>query len=329
MKILSVIIPVYNTSKEYFEKCLTSLVCRQKDLIEIIVVDDGSKDQNKPDIKAVVNNSLLDIYYYEKTNGGQNSAREYGLKFAKGKYIFFMDSDDYVDTESLDSIICMLEENRPEILAYNYDVITADGELLEEHIRWNGQYETMDIREGLKYCDSLCLSIYNRETLVKSGIKFIQGVRIGEDFATATAILSIVDNANTTDRVLYHYVKHSGSALSNPPVGTELDIMKAYDLMLNHVNKDALKKYYIEFEWLAILHVLYYGQERILQHYNGNQIYLLEIWNWINTKFPNWKDNYYLNHDKIATILPFKFITHKQAGLLGVLRKIKRKFKRI
>lgn len=326
MKILTIVIPVYNTNGKYFEKCLKSLECKQKELIEVIVVDDGSEEKNKTEIKRIMDRSLLNYFFYEKTNGGQNSARQYGLKLAIGNYILFLDSDDYVNTDALDNIICMLVKNKPKILAYNYDVVTADGTVLEEHMRWDGRYENMDIIKGLKYCDSLCLSIYHRETLLKSKVKLVQGVRIGEDFATATAILSSIDCANTTDEILYHYMKHPGSALSSPPAGSELDILKAFDLMMNQVSETKLIKYYAEFEWLAILHVLYYGQERILRYYKGNKLYLLEIWNWINKKFPNWKNNSYLHSEEITMELPFKFIIHKQANLLRILRSFKRHF---
>ena len=96
MKTLSIIIPIYNTSKEYFSKCLTSLICDQSYEIEVIVVDDGSLEKYSIEIEKEIKDSPLDIQYYKKENGGQNSAREYGLLIASGKYIFFMDSDDYV-----------------------------------------------------------------------------------------------------------------------------------------------------------------------------------------------------------------------------------------
>ena len=90
MKTLSVIIPTYNTSKEYFSKCLASLVCEQAGEIEIVVIDDGSMEQYSSEIKQEIEKSPLDIYYCKKKNGGQNSAREYGLVKATAQYVFFI-----------------------------------------------------------------------------------------------------------------------------------------------------------------------------------------------------------------------------------------------
>lgn len=328
MKILSVIIPIYNTDKEYFKKCLDSLKCVQKDEVEIIVIDDGSDYNYSSDTLETINDSILDVSYYKKENGGQNSAREYGLRLAKADYIFFMDADDYVDTKSLDKIITILKVNNPKVLAFNYDVMSPNGDLLEQHIRWNSEYEQMDIHEGLLYSDSLCLQIYSKEALVASGIHLVQGVKIGEDFASATAILSALDNAFTTNMILYHYIRRPGSTLLNPPKESSLDILKAFDKMLEQVKADTLARYHNEFEWLAILHVLYYGSERILGSFNGDKKTLRIIYEWTNSKFPEWKNNSYLKTEQISNTLPFILIINGHAILLKNLRILKRKLLR-
>lgn len=110
MKTLSVIIPIYNTPEEYFSRCLASLQCAHAHEVEIIAVDDGSKPEFSAKIQKLIDSSPLDIQYYKKENGGQNSAREYGLERSDGQHIFFMDADDYVDTIVLDKIIALLKK---------------------------------------------------------------------------------------------------------------------------------------------------------------------------------------------------------------------------
>ena len=207
MKTLSVIIPTYNTSKEYFSKCLASLVCEQAGEIEIVVIDDGSMEQYSNEIKQEIEKSPLDIDYYKKKNGGQNSAREYGFAKVNAQYVFFMDADDYVDTAALDDVISLLRNNHPDILAFNYDVRTPDGRILEKHDRWKEKYDKVEVHKGLLYSDSLCLQIYKKDALCKSGIHLIQGVRIGEDMASATAILAAVGTEHATNASLPHYCK--------------------------------------------------------------------------------------------------------------------------
>lgn len=327
MKTLSVIIPVYNTSKVYFFKCLESLQCKRAEEIEVIVVDDGSSAESSSETKKQVDISPLDIRYYKKENGGQNSAREYGLKNAVGKYIFFMDSDDYVDTDALDRIIALLKDNSPDILAFNYDVRTPKGEILEKHNRWQGKYSKIDTHKGLLYSDSLCLQIYKKDVLYKSGISLVQGVKIGEDMATATALLAVIGMEYATEEYLYHYIKYSESTLSNPPKNSALDMPKAFDAMLGQLDASIQKKYHIELEWLAILHVLYYNTERILACFDANRTLIKETRNWIEERYPNWKKNPYLKSEAIAKRIPFVMIKNGYAVLLHYLRGEKRKIK--
>ena len=329
MKTLSVIIPTYNTSKEYFSKCLASLVCEQAGEMEIVVIDDGSMEQYSSEIKQEIEKSPLDIDYYKKKNGGQNSAREYGLAKATAQYVFFMDADDYVDNVALDDVISLLKNNHPDILAFNYDVRTPDGEILEKHDRWKEEYDKVDVHKGLLYSDSLCLQIYKKDALRKSGIHLIQGVRIGEDMASATAILAAVGTEHATNKCLYHYVKHPGSALSNPPKESALDMVKAFDAMLEQLDTSIQEKYHTEFEWLAILHVLYYNTERILGSYGGNKKLARGIREWMAKTYPGWKENPYLRTEATAKRIPFIMIKNGHVSLLQKLRLIKRRIKAI
>lgn len=329
MKTLSVIIPTYNTSKEYFSKCLASLVCEQAGEIEIVVIDDGSMEQYSSEIKQEIEKSSLDIYYCKKKNGGQNSAREYGLVKATAQYVFFMDADDYVDTVALDAVISLLKDNRPDILAFNYDVRTPDGEILEKHDRWKEKYDKVDVHKGLLYSDSLWLQIYKKDVLCKSGVHLIQGVRIGEDMASATAILAAVGTEHATNKCLYHYVKHPGSTLSNPPKESALDMVRAFDVMLEQLDASIQEEYHAELEWLAILHVLYYNTERILGSYGGNKQLVKKTRDWLEKKYPKWKENPYLETEQIAKRVPFLMIKNRHVLLLQTLRHMKRRIKAI
>ena len=92
---VSVIVPVYNVEK-YIARCLTSLVNQTIEDLEIIVVNDGSKDNSEQIIKEF-KKDYKNIIYVKKENGGLSSARNFGLIYATGEYVAFLDSDDYVD----------------------------------------------------------------------------------------------------------------------------------------------------------------------------------------------------------------------------------------
>ena len=93
---ISVIVPIYNV-EEYLEKCLDSLVNQTLKDIEIILINDGSPDNSEEIVNKYLKKYKEKIIYHKKENEGQGIARNYGINLAKGEFISFVDSDDYVD----------------------------------------------------------------------------------------------------------------------------------------------------------------------------------------------------------------------------------------
>ena len=96
---VSVIVPVYNV-EAYVEKCLKTLVEQTLEDIEIIVVNDGSTDKSKEIIQKIMKQFPEKMVYIEKENGGLSDARNYGMPYAKGEYIAFLDADDYIEKDA-------------------------------------------------------------------------------------------------------------------------------------------------------------------------------------------------------------------------------------
>lgn len=313
MKELSVIIPIYNVAQNLFAKCLDSLCCVSAGLLEVIAVDDGSTEAYSRAIREEIDrHPALSIQYFKKTNGGQNSAREFGLQKATGRYIFFVDADDYLETDALDTVISILREKRPKILAFNYDVRTPGGRQLASYERWRNGFEEVDIRNGLLNSDSLCMQIYDRNALITSEVHLVQGVRIGEDFASATALLAAIESEHSIGMCVYHYVRRPDSTISKPPANSALDILQAFDLMMQAVGETKLQEYNQEFEWLAILHGLYFGSYRIIRHYQCDKGYLDSIYTWIGRMYPNWTDNLYMRNSDFFRMRKFRMIINRQ-----------------
>lgn len=124
MIILSVIIPMYNV-EEYIKMCLNSLLNQNfkcDDKIEIIVVDDGSIDNSWSIVNEFVK-KYHNIVLLKQKNSGQSVARNKAITIAKGKYIFFCDSDDYIDEDSLPKLINICEENNLDFLKTGWKTI--------------------------------------------------------------------------------------------------------------------------------------------------------------------------------------------------------------
>ena len=108
-----------------------------------------------------------------------------------------MDADDYAIRLYWIKIIALLKKYHPKVLAFNYDVRSPNGVLLEKHDRWLKEYSEASAHTGLLYSDSLWIQIYERRALCECGIHLVQGVKIGEDFASATAILAAIGEEYT------------------------------------------------------------------------------------------------------------------------------------
>lgn len=125
MEKVSIIVPIYNVEK-YIERCIKSLISQTYRDIEILLINDGSPDDSKTICERY---EKIDkrIKLYNKENGGLSDTRNYGLKRAKGEYILFVDSDDYIESNTVEVLISEMKKDNLDIVAGNA-VLEADGE---------------------------------------------------------------------------------------------------------------------------------------------------------------------------------------------------------
>ena len=126
MKLISVIIPIYNTQK-YLKKCIDSVESQSYNNVEIILVNDGSTDSSEKIIQPYLQR-YENIKYYKKENGGLSDARNFGIDIAQGKFITFIDSDDYISLEYIEYLHQILIGNCA-------DIACCDTKIFFENIR--------------------------------------------------------------------------------------------------------------------------------------------------------------------------------------------------
>ena len=221
LPLISVIVPVYNV-QDYLARCLDSILTQTYQNLEIILVNDGSRDGSLEICNAYqVNDARVRVI--DKPNGGVSAARNAGLDAASGKYILFVDSDDYIDA-------CMYEKMMEQVQAYDCDIVMCD--CLKEHGDHTEPY-THDIRAGFYNIDQLrseyyphllmmenveypatisnCLLLFRRELAVD--IRYLVGVRYSEDLLFGAQLLY---RANSfyylKGEAFYHYVMNPTSA---------------------------------------------------------------------------------------------------------------------
>ena len=176
--ILSVIIPIYNSSK-YLYKCLTSLASIELSDIEFIIVDDGSNDDSCDICKQFCDSDERFSYYY-KCNGGVSSARNYGLNISKGKYILFLDSDDYINCNIL-SAISRCEKYNIKFLVLRRYYITRDCDEFEYNLYDKKIFEQQD-QSLYKVLDVPLL--FNKKIVIAGGgyVPVLEKVKLDNSF---------------------------------------------------------------------------------------------------------------------------------------------------
>ena len=193
---VSIIVPIYNV-EAYLRQCVDSLLEQDCNNLEIILVDDGSVDLSG----AICDEYAKDYSYvrvFHKKNGGLGSARNYGLRYATGKYILFIDSDDYLKKNSLGSVIQKADAFDLDLVMFGCIPFTDDGHPQNNmYPRSKLDYQNvMSGEEGLRqalsvgqYVTSVCMRLMKTDYIRKSGMSFNEKIiHEDEDFAFITYI---------------------------------------------------------------------------------------------------------------------------------------------
>lgn len=130
-ELISIIVPIYNVEK-YLKECIESLISQDYTNTEIILVDDGSKDKCSK-ICDEYSKKYSNIKVYHKENGGLSDARNYGIKKANGKYICFVDSDDFVKKDYISSLYNNLKKYNVQISACGYSHYYSDKKIINKN----------------------------------------------------------------------------------------------------------------------------------------------------------------------------------------------------
>jgi glycosyltransferase len=244
---LSIIIPVYNT-EEYIRQCIDSVMNIKNIETEIIAVNDGSTDRTKDILEEYTENHDR-IKVITQENQGASAARNTGIKASTGDYIYFLDSDDWVDTVSFEKIIRQLEDDyksgeKTDIVVGKekaYSEFTKE-EVLDERIPRQLIGKTVSGKEymiksikGKFWNVRLPIYLYSRKLLMDNSIYFPTGRRSNEDEVFSIDVFYHAEKLKITDEIFGNYRARSGSIMS------VLNITHAEDIFENA--KELLERY--------------------------------------------------------------------------------------
>ena len=315
MPVFSILIPFYNTEPEYYSKTFTCLKRLPEETAEILVIDDGSEAASYQGLKEYLKRELPSAKLFRKDNGGQNSARQFGIDRAIGNYVLFLDSDDYLDCNALLKLAEYLSEQKPDVVAFNYDIVTPEGELLEVCDVWEDGFNEMSLQRLSLASDSLCRQCYCLQRLKELPFGLVQDVRIGEDLASSLSLNLSLHERVSFGGVLYHYVKRSTSIIHNTPREAVCDVLRAFDEVVRRCGP-GYANCYTEVEWMAVLHCVGWNSLRLLRGGVGPKEGKCLTFRWMKERFPHWKRNPYIGKSSASKGIWFRLSVKGYWGIL-------------
>ena len=314
---MSVIVPVYNV-EELLPKCLDSLVNQTFDDYEVIVVNDGSPDNSQ---------KIIDDYYkkypniikpLKKENGGLSSARNYGLKYANGEYILYVDSDDWISKDMLKIMYkTALKEGSDIVICKMLNVIAGRNVKIN-----NGIFDVDVFKRYILNNPSACCKLIKKDILLYPELFFLENHHY-EDIAVVPAFCLYAKNISFIDDYLYYYLLREGSIMHQKSYTDKLnDIFDSLNNLTNiFIKKDAFDKYKDELEYLYIEHLLHAASLRFLPYDEGISS-INRICDIMKEKFPNWSKNKYYKKMNFKYKIVCNLIYKKRLNFLKKILKV-------
>ena len=252
MKTLSIIIPIYNAEKT-LKKCIDSVLRQKDEDIEIVLINDGSTDLSDKIVQEYKEKNPKDISYYKKKNTGVADTRNYGIKKAKGKYILFLDADDYLDIH-LYGLVKQYIEKDIDLIKFKLQredgkgkvIEKVDGPVFEDKTGEEG-FEELYASDVL--LDSPCVYVIKKEIFTKNKLEFKVGTE-HEDFGLIPFVIVLAKSMISINFYGYHYVQVENSITRNDNYEKTKkkanDALRQYDEALIKIEKYKLNKHIAE-----------------------------------------------------------------------------------
>lgn len=212
---LSLIIPIYNV-EQYVARCLQSCLYQPHVTptdYELVIVNDGTQDHSM-DIVEELTQSHTNVTLIHQQNQGLSMARNAGLKVAKGEYVWFIDSDDWIEENCLHEIISRLCETKVDILQLQYRNVYTNGTPSDEHYATiDGIQKSKDWFVQNNYHAAVPFMIYRRSLLQEYSLQFYPGI-YHEDSEFKPKVVYLADTCASYDKVAYNYFKGNASSIT-------------------------------------------------------------------------------------------------------------------
>lgn len=290
---VSIIVPFYNVER-YIEKCLETLVNQTLEDIEIILVNDGSKDKSIEIVNKFLEKYPEKLVYFEKENGGLSDARNYAIPYAKGEYIAFLDSDDYVEKDMYEKMYQLAKEENSDMVECDFYWEYPEKIKIDTGAIYNGKKEMLEKVRVVAWN-----KLIKREILEKAKIEFPKGYRY-EDVEFTYKLIPYLEKVSFLKKPCIHYIQRENS-ISNSQNERTKEIFDVLDHVIRYYKEKGIyDEYKEEIEYIYARYLLCSSLLRMvkIEDKKIREELLNKTWINLNEKFPNWKKNKILKKNK-------------------------------
>lgn len=241
MKKLSIVIPIYNVEK-YLERCLESVTCQLDESVEVILVNDGSRD-NCDQICVKYANKYQNLKYIKQENQGVSAARNKGLGIATGEYISFVDPDDTISDSYIRDILKELV-TEPDLLILKYKKV-RDNQIEDgPYNAWEeGDMNLNQLKRSISYLflNEVWNKVFRKKIIVDNNIFFMQSMKIAEDIYFVMDYVDHVQNVKVAKGIYYYYWINTESVSRKSKPEYLENLMKLYQRLLDFSEHNGLQ----------------------------------------------------------------------------------------
>ena len=297
---VSVIIPVYNVER-YIEMCLSSLVEQTLEDIELIIINDGSPDNSQAIIDRYKEQYPAKIVSVIRENGGQATARNEGIEIARGEYLAFVDSDDYVEVTMMEKLYSRAKETGADIVACGFRYVYENGSFVERQVatRVEPGDNIYESKTMLAHASAFMWNkLWRRSLFMDTGIRFPDQKM--EDVAISYNLLSNARKVAFVEEPLYNYRSTRKGSTSNTLNKATFDIFPACDSFLRYFRQKGIyDEFADELEYRCITHVtLRFLMIANVMDADAVNSYVDAAFDYLDSNFPDWRENKYYKADR-------------------------------
>ena len=283
---ISIIVPIYNASK-YLKKCLDSLVNQTKKELEFILINDGSTDDSESIIKSY---SDTRIKYFKRSNHGIGKTRNFGINKSTGKYIMFLDSDDYLEENACEVLYEKIDKEKLDLVVCDFYRVVNDFNAIEKIT----SFKNTSLKDNPNLLLNVNLApwnkIYRSDLIKNNNIKFIEDLKYEDAPFVALSLLKS-KRIGKVDKPLIYYTIHEKSETT---VRDEriFDIIKIVDIIRSYFKDYSWSRDVVDTLTIKIL-VNYNIQGRNIKDKDMGNKFIDETFSYLEKNIPNYKSNIY------------------------------------